>query len=60
MSYETITFEQEGPIGTITLKRPERLNAINVQMDSFLQINKPVNNVKVIRANNVQVFFFKF
>ena len=38
MSYETITFEQEGPIGTITLKRPERLNAINVQMLKELRL----------------------
>ena len=38
MSYETMTFEQEGPIGIITLRRPERLNAINVQMLEELRL----------------------
>ena len=30
--YETIEFEARGPIGLITLNRPDRLNAINEQM----------------------------
>jgi enoyl-CoA hydratase/carnithine racemase len=30
--YETIEFEVRGPIGLITLNRPDRLNAINEQM----------------------------
>jgi enoyl-CoA hydratase len=38
MSYETITFEQEGAIEIITLRRPERLNAINVQMLEELRL----------------------
>ncbi len=38
MSYETMTFEQEGPIGIITLRRPERLNAMNVQMLGELRL----------------------
>ncbi len=28
MSYETITFEKDGPIGVLTLKVPKKLNAI--------------------------------
>ena len=33
MSYETIAFEQEGPLAIITLRRPERMNALNMQME---------------------------
>jgi naphthoate synthase len=32
MSYETILFEEEGPIGTITLNRPDDGNMFNVTM----------------------------
>ncbi|MXP46846.1 2-(1,2-epoxy-1,2-dihydrophenyl)acetyl-CoA isomerase [Altererythrobacter luteolus] len=32
MSYETITFEKDGPLTTITLNRPDRLNAMPPQM----------------------------
>jgi len=36
MDYTTITFEREGPIGIITLNRPDSLNAINFTMrDEF-------------------------
>ncbi len=36
MDYTTITFEREGPIGIITLNRPDSLNAINFNMrDEF-------------------------
>lgn len=32
MSYETISFERQGPVGTIQLARPKQKNAISVQM----------------------------
>jgi enoyl-CoA hydratase/carnithine racemase len=32
MPYETFTFETDGPLGIVTLSRPDRLNAISRQM----------------------------
>lgn len=36
MAYETILYEQQGPVVTITLNRPEALNAISPQLEAEL------------------------
>ena len=36
MNYETIIFEKIGPIGLITLNRPDRLNALSRKLYSEL------------------------
>ncbi len=38
MTYQTIKLESEGPVAVLTLNRPERLNAINQQMLSEIQL----------------------
>ena len=37
MTYETITFEPQGPVGVLTLNRPDKLNAINQTMVSEIR-----------------------
>ena len=32
MDYTTITFTEDGPIGLLTLNRPDKLNALNQAM----------------------------
>ena len=32
MRYETITYEKSGPVATVTLNRPEKLNALSEQL----------------------------
>ena len=51
-SYETLEFEQRGPIGLIQLNRPDRLNAINEQMledlESLLDLIEKDDDVRVV------------
>ena len=35
--YETLIYEKKGMVALITLNRPERMNAINVQMNADLK-----------------------
>lgn len=50
--WETLTFESEGPIGILTLNRPERRNAINAAMrrelNAFWQERQEDREVRVI------------
>jgi len=50
--FETIEYEQRGPIGLVTLNRPERLNAINEQMlddlDGVLDEIESNDDVRVV------------
>ena len=38
MVYETITYESRGPVGILTLNRPECLNAVNQEMSRELRL----------------------
>jgi len=50
--YETIEYETRGPIGLVTLNRPDRLNAINKQMlddlDALLDTIEVDEDVRVV------------
>jgi enoyl-CoA hydratase/carnithine racemase len=50
--YETIEYETRGPIGLVTLNRPDRLNAINKQMlddlDALLDAIEADEDVRVV------------
>jgi enoyl-CoA hydratase len=51
MSYTTITYEREAPVGIITLNRPEVMNAINDQMANELyEVLYSIENDQEVRA----------
>lgn len=51
MTYETITVEEENGITTITLNRPDKLNALNKQMrDDLLAVFADLANEKATRV----------
>ncbi|WP_304343507.1 enoyl-CoA hydratase/isomerase family protein [Chryseobacterium koreense] len=62
MSYENIIFETEGPIATITINRPQSLNALNVKTIAELseavdQIGKDPNiRIAIITGSGEKAF----
>jgi enoyl-CoA hydratase len=55
MSYETVTFERRGPIGLLTLNRPDKLNAINqtmvAEIGQALDVAEADDDVRVVVLN---------
>ena len=57
MAYKNITFDREGPIGWITMNRPERRNALSLEhLQELLTCLREIGNdrdlrVAVVRAN---------
>jgi enoyl-CoA hydratase/carnithine racemase len=53
MSYENILVEIDGPVATVTLNRPERLNALSQgllsDLEAALRELNPGDDVRVIR-----------
>ena len=52
MSYQYILFDRAGSVATITMNRPERLNALNVEMGveilDALEASENDENVRVV------------
>ncbi|SVB41125.1 uncharacterized protein METZ01_LOCUS193979, partial [marine metagenome] len=44
MSEKTVRYEVEGPLGVLTLNRPNKLNAINTKM--MADINEAMNQAE--------------
>ncbi len=53
MSYENILVETDGPVATITLNRPERLNALSpgllTDLEAALRELRPGDDMRVVR-----------
>lgn len=45
MEFNTITFKKDGPIGIITINRPEKLNALNAR--AFDELSNVIDSIKV-------------
>jgi enoyl-CoA hydratase len=55
MSYTEIILEKKGPVATITLNRPKKMNALSIKLSA--ELADAVNNVKL--DDNLKVVVFK-
>lgn len=51
MNFETLTYQVEGPIGILTINRPQALNALNDQvLNDLKEFTKQIKDAQEIRA----------